>query len=688
MNAKPLTTASGDTSAMNGAAPRTLINSLDLPKGLRKLSIAQLEQVSQELRDELIDCISNAGGHFASSLGTTELSVVLHHLFETPKDRLIWDVGHQGYIHKMLTGRRSRLSSIRKRGGISGFLKRSESEFDVFGAGHAGTSISAAVGISAALHEQKSDAYTVSVIGDGSMTAGMAFEALNHAGSLGLKRFIVVLNDNEMSISPNVGALSWLFSTAVTSKTSTLLRSRFKDLFKQGYVPEVLYKAIDRAEEVTQGFFSSASMLFEAFGFRYIGPVDGHNVSDLVTALARAKDQDVPVLVHAYTTKGKGYEPAEQDPITWHGVSPFDRSRGEFHRPSAPPVKKIPSYTQVFSDTLISIAKERSNVVAITAAMAGGTGLDKFQKELPQQFYDVGICEQHAVTFAAGLACEGQRPVCAIYSTFLQRGYDQVVHDVCIQSLPVVFAMDRGGVVGNDGETHQGVFDIAFLRTLPHIVLMSPKDENELRHMLHTATLTDGPVGLRYPRGNGCGVALDETLQKLPIGKAEVMSRGSEVLFLCYGPLTYRGLEAAARLHEEYGISATVINARFAKPLDEELFSEEIPRHRLVCTLEDHAIQGGFGSAVLEFANDAHLILDQPILRFGVRDAYVTHASQDEQHTMNGYDCDTIVRLVGQALGATGRASGPLSIAETSSSDKRENLEHAHRDSPPLAKAV
>lgn len=628
-----------------------LIDAVALPEGLRTLSTTQLQQVCEELRNELIDCIADAGGHFASSLGTTELSVVLHHLFSTPRDRLVWDVGHQAYVHKMLTGRRGQLPTIRKKGGLSGFLKRTESPYDCFGAGHAGTSISAAVGISSALQSSDSDAYTVAVIGDGSMTAGMAFEALNHAGALGLKRFIVVLNDNEMSISPNVGALSWLFSTAVTSRTSTLLRSRFKDLFRQGYVPEVIYKAIDRAEEMTQGFFSSASMLFEAFGFRYIGPVDGHSVPDLITALSRAKDQDVPVLVHAYTVKGKGYQPAEQDPITWHGVVPFDRSKGSFiSPPPAPSPKKVPSFTQVFSDSLILEAQADQKILGITAAMPGGTGLDKFQKALPEQFYDVGICEQHAVTFAAGLACEGYRPVCAIYSTFLQRGYDQVVHDVCIQKLPVVFAMDRGGVVGNDGETHQGVFDIAYLRSLPHIVLMSPKDENELRDMLHTAVRLDCPVALRYPRGNGLGVALDNEPKKLPIGKAEVLRQGSNILFICYGPLAYRALQVAERLQSEFGISSTVINARFAKPLDVELITQHARRHRVVCTLEDHAVQGGFGSAVLECLHDNEVLLSHPVLRFGVQDEYVPHASQDEQHAMNGYDAESIFRRVLRSL--------------------------------------
>lgn len=623
-----------------------LIDSLALPQGLRTLSPAELKQVATELREELIDSVSCSGGHFASSLGATELSVALHSCFNTPDDKLIWDVGHQAYIHKMLTGRKDRLSTIRKKGGLSGFLKRCESDYDCFGAGHAGTSISAAVGISVAMQTAHPERYTVAVIGDGSLTAGMAFEALNNAGILGLKRFIVVLNDNEMSISPNVGAMSWLFSKAITSKTSNIARNHFKNLYKKGYVPELLYKAIDRAEEAAQGFIAGPSMLFESFGFRYLGPVDGHNLDDLLTAFAHAKTQDVPVLIHACTVKGKGYEPAELDPVKWHGVNPFDRSKGEFIAAKSVPVKAPPSYTNVFADTLIEIADTEPNLVAITAAMAGGTGLDRFQKAHPDKFYDVGICEQHAVTFSAGLACEGKKPVCAIYSTFMQRAYDQVVHDVCIQNLPVVLAMDRGGVVGNDGETHQGVFDISYLRTLPHVTIMSPKDENEFRHMLYTAVKYNGPIAIRYPRGNGNGVALDAKLEQLEIGKAEVLRRGKDVLFVCFGPMVGYGQMVADRLEAEFGLSTTIINARFAKPLDEKLLAKELPNYEIVCTLEDHALQGGFGSAVLELANDLGLRLKAPIKRFGVPDIYVPHASQSEQHALLGYDPEAIYRYV------------------------------------------
>lgn len=625
-----------------------LIDSLELPSGLRGRSAEELQRIATELRDELIDSVSSSGGHFASSLGATELTVALHALFETPNDRLVWDVGHQAYIHKMLTGRRGGMTSIRKKGGVSGFLKRNESEFDTFGAGHAGTSISAAVGMSLALNRSNPERYTVAVIGDGSLTAGMAFEAMNHAGHLGLKNFIVVLNDNEMSISPNVGAISWLFSKAVTSKASTVARSGFKNLYRKGYVPEIVYKAIDRAEEAAQGFFAGPAVLFEAFGFRYIGPVDGHNMTDLVSAIQNAKQQDVPVLIHCYTQKGKGYEPAEADPIKWHGVNPFDRSKGEFVG-SAPAAKPPPTYTAVFADTMIDLAKGDPKILAITAAMPGGTGLDKFQAVLPEQFFDVGICEQHAVTCAAGLACEGYRPVCAIYSTFLQRAYDQVVHDVAIQNLPVVFAMDRGGVVGNDGETHQGVFDITYLRSLPNLVVMSPKDENELRHMLFTAVQHHGPIAVRYPRGNGLGIALDAEYKALEIGKAEVVERGADVLLIAFGPLVAAAQQVANRLRDSHGVTTTVINARFAKPLDTELLTREMPNYPVICTIEDHALAGGFGAAVLEFVNDSGLALKTSVRRFGVGDDFVPHGSQAEQHALHGYDAESIYRyLAGQ----------------------------------------
>lgn len=640
-----------------------LLDEIELPHGLRSLAIQELNQVAAELRDELIDTVATCGGHFASSLGATEITVALHHLFQTPNDKLIWDVGHQGYIHKMVTGRRDRLASIRQLGGLSGFLRRDESQFDEFGAGHAGTSISAAVGIAHALRKSDPERKVVAIIGDGSLTAGMAFEAMNHAGELGLGNLIVVLNDNEMSISPNVGAISWLFSTAITSKASTTARARFKQLYKKGLVPELVYRILDKAEEATQGFITSPSMLFESFGFRYIGPVDGHNIQDLVHALKNAKQQDVPVLVHAYTVKGKGYQPAESDPLTWHGVVPFDRGRGEFLSSGGPKKIPAPSYTAVFASTFKKLAEADSRIVGITAAMLSGTGLDKVLPDLPEQVVDVGICEQHAVTYAAGLACAGKRPICAIYSTFLQRAYDQVVHDVCIQNLPVVFAIDRAGVVGNDGETHQGLFDIGYLRTLPQMVIMSPKDENELQHMLFTAVNHQGPIALRYPRGNGVGVELDTTFENLPIGRGEIVRRGSDALFIAFGPLVNDAISAASELALLHGIEVEVINARFAKPLDVTLLCERIAKHRVVCTIEDHALLGGFGSAVVEMVNEFGVRVTQPIRRFGAPDHFVPHGSQAEQRELLGYDTKALTAYILGEFSPRKLAAGRNSVA-------------------------
>jgi 1-deoxy-D-xylulose-5-phosphate synthase len=498
----------------------------------------------------------------------------------------------------------------------------------------------------------------VPVIGDGSMTAGMAFEALNHAGELGLKNLIVVLNDNEMSIAPNVGAMSWFFSKSVTGKLSTRARAKFKRLHKDGYIPDLVYQAIDRAEEMTQGFISSAALLFEAFGFRYIGPVDGHSVADLLEAFENAKQQDVPVLVHVSTLKGKGFEPAEADPWSWHATKPFIPEKLQDLNDDVNSAKLqlqlAPTYTEVFADSLIRLANKDPKIVAITAAMPDGTGLDIFQKVHPDKFYDVGICEQHAVTFAAGLSCEGYKPVCAIYSTFLQRGYDQVVHDVCLQNLPVIFALDRAGVVGNDGETHQGIFDLAYLRALPNICIMAAKDENELQNMLATAVDYPGPIAVRYPRGNGFGVKCDDDFVKMEIGKAEVVfSAGNSLLFIAFGTTVYTALAVAEMLATEYGIKSTVVNARFLKPLDEELLSREMLKTNYVVTIEDHAVEAGFGSAVLEFAARAQLNQDRKFDLYGVQNTLVTHASQVEQQVLNGYDQHSILKNVLKNFGAS-----------------------------------
>jgi 1-deoxy-D-xylulose-5-phosphate synthase len=644
VTSSPVVDKAASESAVNDTA---LLDQIKRPADLRALDRAQLRRLCQELRFELVNTLSKVGGHFASSLGATEISVALHAAFDTPHDRIVWDTGHQAYIHKILTGRRHKMSTIRQKDGISGFPRRSESDYDTFGVAHAGTSISAAIGMLEAAHHEfpGSDARrVVAVIGDGAMTAGMAFEALNHSGQLH-RKLIVVLNDNEMSIAPNVGALSWAFSRAITGKMSTSARRHFKSLYEKGIVPRSFYRFLDRAEEAAQGFFTTPAMLFSSFGYRYIGPVDGNNIDQLLDALERAKEQDGPVLVHALTMKGKGYAPAEDDPVTFHGVGPFEVQGGTFKKASAAPA---PSYTDVFGSTIVELCKSDPRVIAVTAAMPDGTGLTKLAKELPERFFDVGICEQHAVTFCAGLACEGMRPFCTVYSTFLQRGFDQVLHDVCIQSLPVIFAMDRAGLVGADGATHHGVFDIAFLRSLPNLTLMAPKDEAELRNMMFTAVgHLSGPIAIRYPRGNGVGVDITKPPIALPIGKAEVVKESKKlpvrVLLIGLGNTVQSCLDAATVLEDKHFAGATVVNARFVKPLDEALLSSLIPNHDLVVTVEDHAISGGFGSAVLEFMSENALCAAAPLVRLGVPDRFIDHGTQSQLYKQCGFDSESIV---------------------------------------------
>ncbi len=632
-----------------------LLDQISSPADVRTLSPEGLEQLCKELRTELISTVSQIGGHFASSLGAVELTVAMHASFDTPRDRLVWDTGHQAYIHKILTGRRGDLPGIRKFGGISGFPRRPENEYDTFGVGHAGTSISAALGmLEASSHDYpgKEDRRVVAVIGDGAMTSGMAFEALNHAGHLH-RNLIVILNDNEMSIAPNVGALSWAFSRAVTNRFSTSARKHFKSLVEKGVIPRTFYRILDRAEEATQGFFSTPAMLFESFGFRYFGPIDGHNVGQLLHALKTAKNQDGPVLIHALTTKGKGYEPAEDDPVKWHGVVPFEIKKGAFIKSNTQP--KGPSYTTVFGATLVELAKKDPRVVGITAAMPDGTGLTALQQQMPDRYFDVGIAEQHAVTFAAGLVCEGMRPFCTIYSTFMQRAYDQIVHDVCVQELPVIFAMDRAGLVGADGATHHGVFDIAFLRSLPHMTVMAPKDEGELRDMMYTAVdHLSGPIAFRYPRGNGIGVDLTREPQRIPIGKGELLREApagakQTAALIGFGN-TVQFAEEAAVILAGLGIECDVINARFAKPLDERLLEKVLSRHSIAVTIEDHVIQGGFGSAVLEFMSDLGLTAGCRLLRMGIDDVFVEHGTQEQLYRLSGFDVESIVRKVEQAF--------------------------------------
>jgi 1-deoxy-D-xylulose-5-phosphate synthase len=601
-----------------------LLDGIRSPADLRALPREAVEQVARELREEIVERVSRVGGHLASSLGACELITAIHYVFDTPNDRLVLDVGHQGYPHKMLTGRRGEFDRIGKRGGIGKFLRRDESEHDHFGAGHAGTSISAALVMARAFQHQGKDQCAIALIGDGGMTAGMAFEALNHAGDLSQSNLIVVLNDNEMSISPNVGAMSSYLSRKLSGPMVPRMKGWAKEFL--GSIPGDMLHWAQKAEESLKVFFSPG-LLFEALNFKYVGPIQGHRMDVLLETFENAKKMvrqgEGPVLVHAITAKGYGYEPAERDPFKYHGVGAFDVASGAFPKSKPGP----PKYQNVFADTLIRLAKEDPRIVGITAAMADGTGLDRFKRALPDRFYDVGIAEQHAVTFAAGLASEGMKPVAAIYSTFLQRAYDQVVHDVCVQNLDVTLAMDRAGLVGADGATHQGMYDIAYLRSLPNIICMAPKDENELQHMLRTAVEYDGPAAIRYPRGGGLGVPLDPEIKPIPVGEAELLRDGRDAVIVAYGNTVHPALEAAGELAAE-GIDAAVLNARFAKPLDMGRIEPLVARTGVLVTVEEHALAGGFGSAVLEALASAGV---RPRARsLGVPEGLVEHGDAGE----------------------------------------------------------
>lgn len=580
-----------------------LLHGIESPADLRRLPPEQLEQVAEEIRQEILECVSQTGGHLASSLGAVELITAIHYVFDTPTDRLVFDVGHQAYAHKMLTGRRQRFESIGQAGGISKFLRRSESEYDHFGAGHAGTSISAALGMARGKLHRGEDGFVIALIGDGGLTAGMAFEALNHAGHLKEKNLLVVLNDNEMSISPNVGALSSYLSRKLSAPMVRTMKGWAKE-FLESLPGDMLHWA-RKAEESLKVFFSPG-LLFEALNFRYVGPIQGHRMDVVLETFENAKEMlangSGPVLVHALTEKGHGYEPAERDPLKYHGVSRFDVESGEFAAKAA----GHPTYTRIFSDTLIRLAEADDRIVGITAAMAPGTGLDRFERKFPERFYDVGIAEQHAVTFAAGLATEGMKPVTAIYSTFLQRAYDQVVHDVCLQNLDVTFALDRAGLVGADGATHQGIYDYAYLRTLPNMLVLAPKDENELQHMLATAIEYPGPAAVRFPRGSGFGVPMDPEIKALPVGEAELLRGGDDVVIVAVGELVHPSLEAAEELAAE-GVSAAVLNARFVKPLDTQRLLPLVERCGALVTVEVHTGPAGFGGAILEAVAEAGL---------------------------------------------------------------------------------
>ena len=607
--------------------PYPLLDSLAAPQQVRHFTSAQLEQLAAEVRAFLIASVSETGGHFSSNLGTVELTVALFHHFDFLQDRIVWDVGHQAYPHKILTGRKDRFPTLRQHHGLSGFLKRDESPYDHFGAGHASTSISAALGMAKARDLQKQDHTCIAVIGDGSMTAGMAFEALNQAGYLATKNFLVILNDNDMSINPNVGSLQGYLNQIMSGQYYQRWRDRIEHAIKA--IPlEGLSKGVAKAAKWSEESFKRLmvpGLLFEDLGFRYMGPIKGHDVLAVSKALVEAKEKmkDGPVLLHVQTQKGYGYEPAAQDPQKWHGVTAFDAEAGEIIKVTADPAKPAPpSYTSVFGKALVELGKHDGKIVGITAAMLDGTGMNLFQKAFPDRTFDAGIAEQHAVTFAAGLATQGMRPVCAIYSTFLQRGFDQVAHDVCLQDLPVTFALDRGGIVGADGPTHHGLYDMAYLRCLPNILLMAPRDENELRRMLMTAIYCGHPAALRYPRGNGLGVPLEEPITALPIGKGELLREGTDLLLCAIGSMVDPALRAAETLAAE-GISCAVINARFIKPLDADLIHGWTRRCRAVVTLEEGCAPGGFGAAVAESLADTRLT--QPLLRCAVPDHLVHH---------------------------------------------------------------
>lgn len=623
-----------------------ILNTINQPEDLRKLSPEELAQLATEIRETIIETVSRNGGHLAPSLGVVELTIALHVAFETPKDKIVWDVGHQAYAHKLLTGRRDRFHTLRQHNGISGFPKREESAFDHFDVGHASTSISAALGMISARDIKGEDFRVIAVIGDGSISAGLAFEGLNQAGHL-KKNLIVVLNDNEMSISPNVGALSAYLNRLMTGNFYTRLRRETKH-FLQG-IPKVgdsMFHFAKRAEESIKGLMVPGTF-FEELGFQYVGPIDGHRVDHLLETFDNVKDFTWPVLVHVVTKKGKGCDYAECDPSQYHGTPPFDRETGK------PLGKKgrILSYTEVFGQTMLKLAEDNDRLVAISAAMSDGTGLDRFQSQYPDRFFDVGIAESHGITFACGLAAEGLHPVAAIYSTFTQRAYDQVMHDLCLQNLPVTLALDRAGIVGEDGPTHHGTFDLAYLRHLPNMIVMAPKDENELQHMIKTAVEHQGPSAVRYPRGTGFGVPMDQEAINLEIGRSELLRDGDDIVIVAVGAVVYPSLEAADRL-KAAGVSAAVVNARFVKPLDTERIVALAKLTGKVVTVEEHALQGGFGSAVLECLEE-HKVYGIKTLRIGVPDRFIEHGAQAILRKKYGLDADGIFKSLKEFFEST-----------------------------------
>ena len=613
---------------------------INSPSDLWDLKIADLEQLAGEIRQTILEVVSRNGGHLASNLGVVELTIALHYVFRAPTDRIVWDVGHQAYTHKLLTGRKDRFHTLRQKNGISGFPKRKESPYDTFDVGHSGTSISAALGIAEALKQQGMDGKVVPVIGDGSMTAGLALEGLNQAGDLG-DRLVIILNDNEMSISPNVGAMSSYLSRTLTSHFVNRVKRETENFLK--HIPKVGESFLQIARKAEESFKSLIypGMVFEELGYEYIGPIKGHRLDRLIEAFSNARRFDGPVLVHVGTEKGKGYPPAEEDPTSFHGVGPFDLETGKVITGPGPP-----SYTSVFAEALVEAARKDDRIVAVTAAMPEGTGLSRFAEEFPDRFFDVGIAEQHAVTFAAGMATEGFRPVVAIYSTFLQRSYDQIVHDVCLQNLPVIFAMDRGGLVGEDGPTHHGTFDYSYLRHVPNMTVMVPRDEAALRDALATAIHCDGPSAFRYPRGAGLGKETSSP-RIWDSGTGELIREGRDIAIVGVGVSLHFALQAAQSLAAE-GVEAAVIDARFVKPLDTELIFDWGRRTGAILTVEENVLMGGFGSAVLEAASEAGERFS--IYRIGLPDAFIEQGSQAELRAQLGIDVAGIRRRVLEIL--------------------------------------
>ena len=598
------------------------------PNQLHGLSIRQLEDIARQIREKHLETVATSGGHLGPGLGVVELTIALYQTLDLDRDKVVWDVGHQAYPHKLVTGRYNHFHTLRQKDGVAGYLKRCENKFDHFGAGHASTSISAALGMALARDAKGEDYKCVAIIGDGSLTGGMALEAINHAGHLPKTNLMVILNDNEMSISRNVGAISRYLNKVRLSEPMQFISDNLEEQFKNlPFLGESLTPEMERVKEGMKRLaVPKVGAVIEELGFKYFGPIDGHNLQELIATFKQAHKVTGPVLVHVATVKGKGYEIAEKDQVGYHAQNPFNLATGKGHPASTP---KPPKYSKVFAHTLTTLAQNNPKIIGITAAMATGTGLDKLQKKLPKQYIDVGIAEQHAVTLAAGLACEGMRPVAAIYSTFLQRAYDQVIHDVCIQNLPVFFCLDRAGIVGADGPTHQGMYDIAYLRCIPNMVIMAPKDEAELQRMVVTGiNYTDGPIAMRYPRGNGVGVPLmEEGWEEIKIGKGEILRSGDDVLLLGYGTMVHPAMQVAEIL-SEHGVEATVVNARFVKPLDTELILPLAERIGKVVTLEEGCVMGGFGSAVLEALQDNDVLV--PVKRLGVPDILVDHAKPDE----------------------------------------------------------